>query len=425
MQKISTIKGSIFYGWIIVIIASLGAFFSGPGQTYSISVFIDSYIQEFGRSRTTISTLYSLATLTSGLLLFFIGKQIDRRGHRFMFPTIALLFSMACLFMSRISHYAMLFFGFFLIRFLGQGSMTLAASTLIPQWFITRRGQALSFMALGGALGSTLFPPINTWIIQNYGWRTGWLFWAVMLLTIMLPASLLIRNRPEDMGLLPDNESIRKVDSNKEPIQLASYTIKEARGTRAFWLLLFCMFVSAMSNTGITFHLFSILGERGFPPMEIAMILSSMAIVALPSSLLAGFLLDRFKANLLITLTFGLHLLVILSLLRIITFQGALLFGILWGICCGFENMNYNYIWPSYYGRLYLGSIRGLTMTSMVIGSAFGPLPFGFFYDSFGGYREVLGVMFFFTLLASVSSLLAVSPKNKKIEPPIESTRLT
>lgn len=411
LKKNERIQAPIFYGWIIVVIASLGIFFSGPGQTYSVSVFIDSYIQEFGWSRSFVSSLYSLATLTSGLLLFFIGRLIDRRGHRLMMPTIAILFSIACLFMSRISHFSMLLIGFFLVRFLGQGSMTLLSSTLVPQWFISKRGKALSFMALGGALSSTLLPPINTWIISGYGWRAGWLFWALLLGTVMVPAALLVRNKPEDMGLLPDNDTIKKNTFQKEKIEIASFTVKEAKGTRTFWLLLFCMFVSAMSNTGMTFHLFSILGERGLPPMETAMILSAIALVSLPSSFIAGYLLDHYRSNHIIAFTFATHLLVILSLLRATSFHGALFFGVLWGVCAGFESMNYNYIWPSFYGRLYLGSIRGLTMTAMVIGSAFGPLPFGFFYDLFGGYSEILGVLFFFTALAIFSSLFAVMPK--------------
>lgn len=408
-------RGSIFYGWIILVIASLGVFFSGPGQTYSISVFIDSYIQEFGWSRSFISSLYSLATLTSGLLLLFVQRQIDRRGHRFMMLTITILFSLTCLYMSHIFHYSMLLVGFFLVRFLGQGSMTLVSSTLVPQWFVNNRGKALSFIALGGALSSTLFPPTNTWIIQNYGWRVGWLFWAFMLATIMIPAALFVKNRPEDIGLLPDNETFKQNIVKKEKIEISSFTVQEAKGTRTFWLLLFCMFVNAMSNTGMTFHLFSILGEKGSPPMETAMILSTVAIIAFPSSFIAGFLLNHYKSNTIIALTFCIHLFVILSLLKSTSFQGAIFFGILWGVCTGFESMNYHYIWPSYYGRLYLGSIRSLTMTSMVIGSTLGPLTFGFFYDLFGGYREILGVMIFFAILAIFSSLFAVIPKRKKI----------
>ncbi|WP_051081156.1 hypothetical protein [Salsuginibacillus kocurii] len=71
---------SFFYGWIIVAVAALSAFFSGPGQTYTISVFIDAYIEHFDWSRTMISSIYSAATLLAGFSLFLIGRLVDKKG---------------------------------------------------------------------------------------------------------------------------------------------------------------------------------------------------------------------------------------------------------------------------------------------------------------------------------------------------------
>jgi len=131
-------------------ISGLGIFFSGPGQTYSVSVFIDSYIKEFGWSRSFVSSLYSAGTLMAGLLLPLIGREVDSRGHRIMMPLISLVFAVACLWMSIVFHPIMLFVGFILVRLLGQGAMSLVSSTLAPQWFEKKRGRALSLMTLGG-----------------------------------------------------------------------------------------------------------------------------------------------------------------------------------------------------------------------------------------------------------------------------------
>jgi MFS family permease len=139
-----------YYGWVIVGISALGIFFSGPGQTFTNSVFIESYIRDFDMSRTTVSTIYSLATLLSGLLLFSVGKLTDRLGRRIMLTAVGFLLGMACLGNSLVVGSITLFVGFFFIRILGQGSMTLIPSTLVSQWFIKRRGRALSFAGLGG-----------------------------------------------------------------------------------------------------------------------------------------------------------------------------------------------------------------------------------------------------------------------------------
>lgn len=143
------VKTSFFYGWFIVFIAALGVFFSGPGQTYSVSVFIDSYIAEFGWSRSFVSSMYSMGTLGAGMLLPLVGRLVDKRGSRFMVTAVAAVFGFVCLYMSFVGNPIMLFVGFFLVRLLGQGSMSLVPSTLVPQWFVSRRGRALSLIALG------------------------------------------------------------------------------------------------------------------------------------------------------------------------------------------------------------------------------------------------------------------------------------
>lgn len=422
---------SFYYGWVIVLMAALVMFFSGPGQTYSVSVFIDSYIDEYGWSRSFVSTMYSSGTLLAGLLLPIIGRLIDKRGSRVMVTAIALAFGLVCLFMSFIGNPLMLFVGFLLVRLLGQGSMSLAPSTLVPQWFINKRGRALSLMALGGTLSSALLPPLNTWLIRTYGWRFGWQVWAVLLWAIMVPAAwFFIRNRPEDMGLLPDNAT-RPTDvvtnvvtetSVLDQDDEASWTLKEAMRTRAFWLILFCATIPSAINTGITFHLASIMQGTGIEvalaPIMAAVVLSTLAIVQLPFNLIAGFLADKLKVHYLMAVTFVAQFISLIFLMNIQSRLMAIVYGMLWGMISGFHAINNGVIWPSYFGRKYLGSIRGIAMTAMVIGSAFGPLPFGFAFDWFQGYREILLLSLLFPALGAVAALLSPPPSKRDLMRP-------
>lgn len=175
-------RTSFFYGWVIVVISAVGVFFSGPGQTYSNSVFVDPLIAEFGWSRSLVSSLYSAGTLCAGLIMTFMGRLVDRYGHRTMLPLVSVAFAFACFLMSVVFSPVMLFVGFALIRFLGQGSMTLVSSTMVPQWFLTMRGRAMSLMALGGAISTAALPRINTWLIETWDWRFAWQVWALLLL---------------------------------------------------------------------------------------------------------------------------------------------------------------------------------------------------------------------------------------------------
>lgn len=401
-----------FYGWMIVLLSGLGIFFSSPGQTYGVSIFIDSYIAEFGWSRSFVSSLYSLGTLTAGFLLFVVGRQIDRRGHRIMLPVIAFVFGLACIWMSLVLNPLMLFGGFFLVRLLGQGSMSLAGSTLTPQWFVKNRGKAMSLAALGGVIGSAVTPPFNTWMIQTLGWRVGWQVWALLLWVVMVPVGyLLIRNRPEDVGLTPDNEgAIAQSGSADDLVEQRSWTLMSARRTRTFWLLLFCMFVPSMVNTGTVFHFVSIMGEQSITPAVAASVLSLTAIAALPSTFLAGYILDRYPLRIVMTITFVFQAIAMVILLRVSSVALALSYGVLRGSVQGFEAMCFNVMWPNYFGRKHLGSIRGFAMTSTVIGSAFGPLPFGIAFDLFGGYTQILLLMLIFPAVAGVCAFLARKP---------------
>jgi sugar phosphate permease len=407
------IKTSFYYGWVIVGMAALGVFFSGPGQTYSISVFIDHYIKDFGWSRSLVSSIYSIATLASGILMFFVGRYIDLHGQRKMSVIVGTALAIACFWNSFVANAVMLFIGFFFIRLFGQGSMSLIPNTLVPQWFIEKRGRALSFMAIGGFISSASFPPLNAWLVSEVGWEVTWRIWGILLLTIFVPlAFFFIRNKPEDIGLLPDNKQ-QPTTNNKTKQQVVGeidWTLKEAMKTRSFWLLLFCMSIPALVNTGITFHLMSILGENNINPAFAAIILSLMALIGFPVTLIAGFVLEKVKVNYVLAAVFVGEIVFIIILYNAFSPLIAIIFGVVWGFIGGFERIVFGIIWPNYFGRKYLGSIKGVAMTMGVVGSAFGPLPFGVAYDIFGGYNEILLLMLIIPFLGSIAAIFSKVP---------------
>jgi MFS family permease len=398
-----------FYGWVISIISALILFFSGPGQTYSVSIFIEPIIQDFNWTRSIVSSMYSIGTLTAGLLIGFMGNLFDKKGHRIMTTLVILGLGLACIWMGFVQNIIMLSIGFFLIRLLGQGSMSLASMTLTPQWFIKNRGKALSLVSFGGTLGSVLLPPINALLIQNFGWRNGWRFWTLLLCLIMAPISyFLIRNKPEDVGLLPDNQIDREIDT--DTILEENWTLNEAVRTRAFWLLMFCLAVPSAILTGLIFHQVSVMKEIGITAELAALVLSTMAMVRIPILFIAGQLADRIQPRLLMAVNQFLLLSAIVMLYFANDIQLALIYGGLSGLMMGLQSIMSGVIWPDYFGRRYLSSIRGVTMMAGVIGSSLGPLPFGFAYDLFGGYNEILLISLIFPTLGVMAALLAKKP---------------
>ncbi|WP_077624159.1 MFS transporter [Sediminibacillus massiliensis] len=482
-QNQTVVNPPFFYGWIVVFIAGLSVFFSGPGQTYSISIFIDHYIEDFDYSRSFVSGIYSTATLCAGFSLFLVGRLVDRFGQRTMMVAVGGLLAAACFWNALLTGAVMMFIGIYVLRLFGQGSMTLLPNTLVPQWFRIKRGRALSIMTIGGFASPALFPPLNTWLIDSFGWRVTWSFWGIALLVVFVPlAFLFVRNQPKDIGELPDGKPRDELSGTrragkdifrtkvfwlvmavlvisvsiwlavsyqllfvlafwagllliaagiflvlkssekkrkKQPGQAAnpnadepeiSWTLNEAMKTRAFWFVLFAVSVPALVNTGVTFHIVSIAEGKGLSPETAALILSLMAILGFPVSFVVGYLVDRVSVHYVLAVTFLGHLISLFILLFANSAFMALLFGVFWGIVNGFERIVLNIVWPNYFGREHLGSIKGIAQTCMVVSSAFGPLPFGLFYDWFGSYQQILIVMMFLPVTAGILALLAPQP---------------
>lgn len=414
------VRPPFYYGWIIVFIAALAVFFSGPGQTYSISIFIDAYLVHFGWSSTLVSTMYLFATLLAGFLLFIIGRFVDKFGQRKMTVIVGALLGVACIFNSLLIGPVMLFFGLFMLRLFGQGSMTLIPGTLVPQWFVHKRGRALSFMAFGSFLSAAALPPFNAWLIDQVGWQASWLVWAGLLFLLFVPlAFFFIRNKPEDVGLFPDNLTYEEVSTNssgKSSIFEEAWTIKEALRTRQFKMLLFCVAVPSMVNTGIVFHFVPILAESGIGRTEAAFILSIMAMVSFPITFLAGFIVERVKANYVLAVASLGQIMIMMLLIHTNSYSGAIIFGIARGIVGGFEAISLGIIFPNFFGRANIGSIKGVTSTMTVIGSAFGPLPFALAYDYYGGYQEVLYLMMMFPFIAMIFAFISQKPVKEHCE---------
>lgn len=406
-----------FYGWVIVIVSGLTLLFSGPGQTYSVGIFIDSYIYEFGWSRSIVSGLYSIGTLCAGLLMGFVGRFLDKFGHRKTTPIISILLGLACVWMSLVISIPMLLVGFFMLRLFGQGSMSLAGLTLPPQWFIKKRGRAMSIVSIGGSLSLAILPFFNAWLIQNYGWRFTWWTLAVLLWVVMAPvAQIFIRDSAEEMGFLPDGQDLGVTeDDTAVYIEEKSWTLREALKTRSFWIIIYNNVVRSAIVTGLVFHQISIMSQIGLGIEIAAMVGSIVSIIRVPIVLLAGQIVDRVQLRYLLSFTMTLMLASLIVLIGADSFQAIIIYGMLLGVMMGFESLIGGVIWPNYYGRRHLSTIRGVTMMVGVIGSALGPLPFGVAFDIFGGYTEALFLSLAFAFIGIIAGLLAIKPMKNKV----------
>ncbi len=397
----------------MVALAGLAVFLSGPGQTYSVSTFIDSVMAEYNWSRSLVSSLYSMGTLLAGCFMMFVGRQVDQKGYRLMLTLVSILFSGALLFMSTVRTPLMLFIGFFLIRAFGQGSLTLIPYSLVPQWFIRMRGRALSVLAVCAALSSAALPYINLGITHALGWRYMWLFWSAVLCLVLAPlAWFFTKNNPEEIGLLPDG-GLNPVglDSGSPQLQEHSFTQKQAMQTKAFWLILVVVCIPSMVGTGAQFHHLSIMAENGVAPQIAASVFAVAAGVALGFTPIAGVLCDRYPVRYVLAAALLLQCVNLVLLLFTYTTTQVVLLGVVQGTRQAMLSVAGGVVWPHYFGRANLASIRGVTTAGMVIGSALGPMPFGAGYDFFGGYLEIILAMSLLPLLGAAGIMFLKKPE--------------
>jgi len=407
-----------YYGWVIVAVAGLAHFTSAPGQTYVTSVFLEPMIEDLNWSRTLFSGMYTAGSLIAALFMVVVGKALDRFGSRKMLATLCVLMGFSCIWMSGVSTEWQLLLGFAALRTIGQGSFGLVSSTMISIWFIRIRGRATAVASFGGAASMAIFPVIVHFFVALYDWRVTWLILGVSAWCILLiPSVLLVRRSPESVGLIPDGEIVDREGNNctTEKNYVAddefSYTLSDALRTRALWMLTLSSLAVPLVMTGLMFHHVSILGAQGISSQMAAVTLGLFGPLMLVFSVVSGLLADRFPGRYLLALGQAILVVAMLWVFVIGSSWQAIIYVVISAAAVGLVHTTGTVIWANYFGRAYLGSIRGFATTVMVAFSAMGALPFGFIYDWTGTYDMALWVLMGLPLTALIFSLFASPPR--------------
>ncbi|MCY3779837.1 MAG: MFS transporter [Chloroflexi bacterium] len=402
----------VYYGWIVWLVALIAANSSAPGQSFSVSLFMDYFIEDFGLDRTTVSGLYGAGTFVASLGLTWIGRQIDRWGNRRVGTVIATLFAIVLVLCALINGPVMLFFAFVGLRGLGQGGLTLVGSTAVANWFRQRRGRMMALAALTYALFQGIYVNLLRLLLDVYDWRQVFVFLAIALAVLVVPViALFMRDKPEQFGLEPDAErggDKGEARANREPED--NWTLAEALRTPMLWILLFARMLASAWLTGLVLHQVSIFAGLGHGMQVVTETYALLSVVAGGSALFGGFLIDRFNPTVVVVLKLvaliGASVFAMTMRESWLLVMYALSFGVVIGIGYVFDGA----VWPNLFGREFQGEIRGFVFAALVIGSAIGPALFGFSYDHAGGYAPVLWLGAGLSAVVLVMSLMVRPP---------------
>ena len=404
-----------------MLVSLFAMIFTAPGQTFGVAVFNPSFREALNLTHTQLTGAYMVATLLAAVPLSIVGGLMDRFGIRRVMTIVVITLGVACIFTSQVTSLLMLFFAFFWLRFLGQGSLTLLADNTLAMWFQARLGTVSGLRSVGVTVATAFLPALILVMIQTFGWRWAYAILGLLVWVVMLPQlALFFRNRPEDIGQAVDGVRIIEVDDAQDTTPRSAslvgasrvaYDLKGAVRTRAYWILLLMNAIWGMVITAITFNILPLFMSRGLAEGNAVAILAAMSISSAAFQIIAGILADRVPLNLLLSLgylamTAGVGFLVVL---------GSVIMGYAFAIFIGIGSALLSAVsatvWVRYYGRKHLGKIRGSVWTATVAASSLGPFLMGVTYDQFNAYTPVL--VFFLSLFAvmMVATMFATPPK--------------
>lgn len=362
----------------IVPLAAIAMMMSGPGQTATISVFVGPVSDTLRVSASVVSSAYLVGTLVGAATMPVWGRMIDRFGPRRVILAVAGLFGAALVAASTVTGALGLTAAFVGLRMFGQGALTLCATTTVALYVTRRRGLAIGIVSAAGTGGISLAPILVQFLVTSHGWQRAWIFEGLAVWVIVIPVALLLprHQRPSPA---------RHADGAAGPVKVG-LTVAQAIRTRLFWAVAAGICTTAMVATALGFHQITLLGERGFTPVQAAANFLPQTVAGLLITPLAGSLVDRLPPRVMI-ISSMLVLIAALVGARLVT-PG--LAGLAYGFAIGASANSMHALeaacFPRYFGLAHIGSIRGFVHSLTVAASAVGPLVLSLLRDSTGSF---------------------------------------
>ena len=400
----------VFYGWAIVSTGFVASFGIVPMFGPVLGIFMVPIQDELGWDRWEISLAFTLGSASASVSTFIFGRVMDRYGSRAIVVIAGTIIVLAMVGISFMQAPWQFWILFGLGRGSALGGIQIGIGIAVSNWFIKRRPRALAFHHTGLRAGQFAVPLLIGLLFAASEWRDAFRAMAVFTaLTIIVPSFIYLRRRPEDLGMYPDGEKPEGEEgaaprSFRRDVRDISWTLQEARRTRAFWMIVLFVSVDRFALGAINLHMVASFEDRGLGHLQAISILSIFALTSAVTGPAWGFALEklhiRYSAMLISVL-----LLLAVGVLRIAdTYPLAIFFGLAFGFAVGGSSLVQNLLWADYFGRANLGAIRGFTAPFRFF-SPIGPTMTGFIHDRTGSYNLAFTIFagVFFVMLIAMS----------------------
>jgi len=391
------IRLPFFYGWILVAVAFVTVGLGVNART-AFSLFFPPILDEFGWERGLTAGAFSFGFLVSAALSPFLGRLMDRYGLRVVIEGGIGLMGAGLLLAPLVRQPWHLYATLGVL--VGGGGNCLGytgQSLFLPNWFVRRRGLAMSLAFSGVGVGSIIVLPWLQGMIEGVGWRAACRALGILILVVLVPLNLLLKRRPEDVGLEPDGDRTRRSSAAVGPAAnvvdavwvAMDWTVGRALRTARFWWIVLGYFCGLFAWYAVQVHQTKYLVEIGIRPVQAAWALGFVSLVAVPGQIVLGHVSDRIGREWVWTIGSLGFVLCYLSLLGLgygpsptllyvmIITQGMLGYGLTSVIGA---------IPAEIFAGPHYGSIFGTLMLAAIVGGGAGAWVTGALYDATGGY---------------------------------------
>ncbi len=415
-----------YYGWVIVGVAFVTMAIGVSART-AFSLLMSPLIDEFGWDRGLAAGAFSFGFLVSAFLGPVVGRVMDTRGPRVVILTGVVLLSAGLFLAPYIERPWHLYATLGVLVGGGANMMTYTAhSQFLPNWFVRRRGLAISLAFAGAGVGAIVLLPWLQAIILSDGWRAS--CWAIGWLVVLVvgPLNLLVLKKPADIGLMPDGErdaasgaASRPASHIVDPEWVATeWTLARALRTARFWWIVLGYFCALVAWYAVQVHQTKYLTEIGFAPLVAAWALGAVSVVGIPGQIILGSLSDRIGREWVWTAGCAGFAICYAALIALEHAPSTVLLYVM-----VFAQGFFGYALTSVMGPIvveifegpHYGSIFGTITVALIGGGAAGPWIAGVIHDASGSYRMAFLLIIACCIVSAIAIWLAAPRKVRAV----------
>ena len=370
-------------------------FCSSFGQTFFISLFAGEIREAFNLSHGDWGFIYSGGTLASAIAMLCFGGYVDKYKISLNIKIVVISLSLICLAMTFVKQVWILPFIIFGLRFFGQGMLIHIPAVAIGKWYGKNKGKALSLSIMGFSIGEAILPVIFVSLFILIGWRNSWLVGTIILfITLPIIINLLSNER------IPNSSQENIIDQ----VGMGSkhWKRKEVLKHWVFWSVIIPFLIPPIFSTAFFFNMVHLTEVKNWSLITFTSLFPFYTGMSILTTLSSGWMLDKFGVEkilpfYLLPMAMGLFI-----FSHSDTYMTAAIGFSFLGMTQGLAMMIGGTFWPVYYGTKNLGSVRSLSTSCMVFGTAIGPAVVGKLLEQNKKNIILLG-MSFLAIIASVS----------------------